>query len=762
MAGHDETLLVAKHSGETRKRGEEAEEVIVALADGFVDLTEFTEEVADRVTDLGESAVEGFKRVDKRITGVSKSLLERSAAAQESVAEIKAEITTEKAVISANLAEIQCGFQLRYGLLEGSQNRLSTEFLAQKDQFSQRFSAFETDYARVSFVETGFSQLEAHLKARTDEFVQLLAAQSARVPAEWKPMGTWSAGKSYPKNAVINWLGSSYLSLVDDNRSKPSMASPDWQLLARRGGSGSDGLAGTNTSSSGGGSGTVVTGTAGQLGYYAANGNTISFLSTVASRILVSDASGIPTWSLTLPAFTVSSSITFGANGGSVVGTNGGISFSTATTTGVVSFYAPININSTIAGGRVAYFRSNAASAPNAQFVLDSPTNFNSGIVLQENATDKFGIFYNANDSTGSRLPDTLEFYSLVSGTPVVRIHQSAGNVINITSGGTVAFAGTAASTSTGSGSVTFAGGVGIAGALYAANLVSTAGTIVASTPGFSGNQTWNNAAITFTAISFNVTDTASQLGSMLLDLQVGGSSKFSVTKAGGATMSALTAVGSGDMVSIGSASRKLYFAPDSNGLAMFTGPTQTGSGVYINAASNYYAVYTNAAEKLRVDTSGNVRFVSYGAGTLTTDSSGNITATSDARAKNLIAPFTTGLAAIRQLTPQKYSWKKATGLNPDDLNVSLVAQDLIAAGISEAVFTERTTSVFDDFDDGSGKIVKRERKDAQGEVVTQKVPSTYYSVNDRAVIATIVNAIKELANANDSLAGRVSALDGK
>lgn len=44
----------------------------------------------------------------------------------------------------------------------------------------------------------------------------------------------------------------------------------------------------------------------------------------------------------------------------------------------------------------------------------------------------------------------------------------------------------------------------------------------------------WNAAGTSFTAIKMNVTDTASAADSKLLDLQVGGVSKFSVDKAGG------------------------------------------------------------------------------------------------------------------------------------------------------------------------------------------------------------------------------------
>lgn len=47
--------------------------------------------------------------------------------------------------------------------------------------------------------------------------------------------------------------------------------------------------------------------------------------------------------------------------------------------------------------------------------------------------------------------------------------------------------------------------------------------------------DTWNASGTTFTAIKMNVTDTASAAGSLLMDLQVGGVSKFSVGKGSGA-----------------------------------------------------------------------------------------------------------------------------------------------------------------------------------------------------------------------------------
>lgn len=52
--------------------------------------------------------------------------------------------------------------------------------------------------------------------------------------------------------------------------------------------------------------------------------------------------------------------------------------------------------------------------------------------------------------------------------------------------------------------------------------------------------ETWNSAGVVFTGIKYNVTDTASAANSLLMDLQVGGASRFSVNKAGTATATAL------------------------------------------------------------------------------------------------------------------------------------------------------------------------------------------------------------------------------
>ena len=153
----------------------------------------------------------------------------------------------------------------------------------------------------------------------------------------------------------------------------------------------------------------------------------------------------------------------------------------------------------------------------------------------------------------------------------------------------------------------------------------------------------------------------------------------------------------------------------------------------------------------------GAVTMSAYGAGAATFDSSGNITSVSDARLKNITGTFTKGLAEIVKLTPKLYTWKPETGLVTDDINATLIAQDLIAAGLPEAVSTYRTVPVMEDDvqsaeDIAAGKPVTQHAKlDAAGKPVTKRVDSNY-SVSDRTVIAALVNAVQELKAEIDAL----------
>ena len=95
---------------------------------------------------------------------------------------------------------------------------------------------------------------------------------------------------------------------------------------------------------------------------------------------------------------------------------------------------------------------------------------------------------------------------------------------------------------------------------------------------------TWNNVSTTFTGIKINVTDTASAAGSLLMDLQIGGSSKFSASKTGAVASAAGFAadgVNSPRAYAIGNST-------NARGLEFFTG----GNRMYYRDSTNVVASF--------------------------------------------------------------------------------------------------------------------------------------------------------------------------
>ena len=83
---------------------------------------------------------------------------------------------------------------------------------------------------------------------------------------------------------------------------------------------------------------------------------------------------------------------------------------------------------------------------------------------------------------------------------------------------------------------VAIQGGGSGGGGAASAPLTGTGAIITTSQPLIDVSQTWSNSSATFTAVKLNVTNTNSAAASLLLDLQVGTTSLFSVGKAGNAT----------------------------------------------------------------------------------------------------------------------------------------------------------------------------------------------------------------------------------
>jgi hypothetical protein len=210
---------------------------------------------------------------------------------------------------------------------------------------------------------------------------------------------------------------------------------------------------------------------------------------------------------------------------------------------------------------------------------------------------------------------------------------------------------------------------------------------------------------------------------------------------------SSMTAA-SGSMVGVnigGNTSAALTFAPTSGSasitgllIAPTIGGTTTGNttALYVNptttttslTGTNMLAVFANGGvQKAAIDYSGN-----YYSGTTVgltetataltsiTTLGGLVTATSDVSDERLKdwKPFTTGLAAILKVNPIKFTYNSdgqtKTGISGERTFAGFSAQNVQAAGITEAVFPSNTNEGFLGFE-------------------------------PRAMIATLVNAVKTL-----------------
>lgn len=131
----------------------------------------------------------------------------------------------------------------------------------------------------------------------------------------------------------------------------------------------------------------------------------------------------------------------------------------------------------------------------------------------------------------------------------------------------------------------------------------------------------------------------------------------------------------------------------------------------------------TAAAIRQQLSTAGLFRWNAYGAGTLTTDASGNITATSDETLKESITEYDYGLAQLLQINPINYKWKASTGLDTANTYAGWSAQN-VKEWIPPAV--------------GKG-------------------PNGKYTLNDRPLLMAAVNAIKTLKVEVDELRAALS-----
>jgi hypothetical protein len=158
----------------------------------------------------------------------------------------------------------------------------------------------------------------------------------------------------------------------------------------------------------------------------------------------------------------------------------------------------------------------------------------------------------------------------------------------------------------------------------------------------------------------------------------------------------------------------------------LFVIGSTSGSGatttllVVTNAGSVGIGTTTPTAQ---LSTTGTVRFSNFGAGTLTTDANGNVSVSSDERLKNIESEFSRGLDAILGITPISYKWKQETGFDTANVYTGFSAQN-IQEFIPEAIGEDRRG---------------------------------FLTLSDRPLLATLINAVKELAGKMEAFAESIT-----
>ena len=268
--------------------------------------------------------------------------------------------------------------------------------------------------------------------------------------------------------------------------------------------------------------------------------NGTSFTST-ATPGFSGDGSGLT--NINAAGLTLAGDVTGLANANKVVKIqNYGVSATAPTAgqalVGTGAAWAPANVvnsitgtaNQVIVGGTafipVLSLPQSIDTAANVTFGTVAATTFTGALTGNANTATKLQTARNINgvafDGT-SNITVTADANTLtnttLNSTVVTSSLTSVGTLTGLTMGGNIAM-GTNNITGTG----TFNGS--------AFNAAATLNGAV-SVPGVNVTQTWNNVTTAFKGIFENITNTTSAAGSRLIDLQVGGTSKFSVDAAG-------------------------------------------------------------------------------------------------------------------------------------------------------------------------------------------------------------------------------------
>ena len=137
-------------------------------------------------------------------------------------------------------------------------------------------------------------------------------------------------------------------------------------------------------------------------------------------------------------------------------------------------------------------------------------------------------------------------------------------------------------------------------------------------------------------------------------------------------------------------------------------GTGMTASGTAISSGNVGIGINVPTAQ---LHTTGSLRFSTFGVGNLTTDAAGNVSASSDEQLKSVLSIYSGGISSLLNLEPIVYQWNETSGFETIEEYIGFSAQN-VQASIPGAVGVD---------------------------------PRGFLTLSDRGILATVVNAVKEV-----------------